>query len=127
MAEIADGIISGEICEVCCSPLQDGPLGHPARCDDCVSFPHEKQARVDRAEQQHDLAAAVASDNGLTLRRCDRYHWQLLKPGEWELNLYPSNGRIYSPPKKRGPYLHLSPDWTLLEAVHAAIAKDNEQ
>lgn len=34
MGEIADQIIDGEICQICCCPLQD-EQGYPVTCNEC--------------------------------------------------------------------------------------------
>ena len=35
MGDIADAIVEGEICQMCCGNPPDEPLGYPFTCDEC--------------------------------------------------------------------------------------------
>ncbi len=35
MGEIADDIVSGDICDMCCTPFDDEGAGYPRRCAEC--------------------------------------------------------------------------------------------
>ncbi len=81
----------------------------------------KRNHRMDVAAGQFHEAAAMAAVNGLRLRCCTEVHYQL-KPadGAWLMNIYPSNRRLYADPQKRGPFLRVPDNWTLLDVVKAA-------
>ncbi len=81
----------------------------------------KRNQRMDDAALVFEEARRLAECNGLRLRRCTEVHYQL-KPqdGSWLKNIYPSNRRIYADPNKRGPFLHVPDDWTLIDVVRAA-------
>ena len=35
MGDIADAIVAGEICQMCCGNPPDEPQGYPFTCDEC--------------------------------------------------------------------------------------------
>jgi hypothetical protein len=55
---------------------------------------------------------------------CSHIHYQLSpESGEWLLNIYPSNRRLYRDKGKPhpAPYLKLVENWHLIDVVRAAI------
>lgn len=88
-----------------------------------------KQAR-DVAKGSFHEAAAAARKAGLSLIQRDDHHYQLRgnRHGDWLINLYPGNGRVYADRNKaQAPFLELPEYWTLMDLVDAAIkAVSNE-
>ena len=81
-----------------------------------------RSERTDVAGRQYDAAAELATAGGFTLVRHTPVHYQLWPDDKrWILNIYPSNRRLYHDPRKRGPFLRVSDDWTLLDVVMAAV------
>lgn len=85
----------------------------------------EKRAqRTDAAAEQFKEAMALAIGHDLVLTQCTNIHYQLSdRHGDWLLNIYPSNRRLYHDKQRRCPYLRVPDDWTLLDVVKAAIAE----
>jgi len=83
----------------------------------------EGNERAAKAVSQACEAAALAKTNGMRLIRRDNIHYQLIGGSPaWLINLYPSNGRIYADPKRaKAPFLNVPDEWTLSDAVNAAI------
>lgn len=81
--------------------------------------------RRDAATAQHQQAKELAASNGMTLRRIGGNHYQLEHVKErWLINLYPGNRRIHlDEHRPRAPFLRVPAEWTLIEVVQAAIAK----
>ena len=67
-----------------------------------------------------DEAVQLAKSNALLLRKHSDFHFSLTRLGQWRINLYPSNQRVY-PKSKNAPFLKLPFDWTVLDAVNTAI------
>jgi hypothetical protein len=90
----------------------------------------EKQAEraESRAEAWDEFGEAqrLAVKAGLVLRRCTEAQYQLYVDGGWLLNIYPGNGRLYSDPNRRGPFLKVPMIWSLLDVVRAAIAAEQK-
>ncbi len=42
MGEIADDIINGAVCEMCCSPFEDEGNGFPRICNECDGEDNEE-------------------------------------------------------------------------------------
>lgn len=88
----------------------------------------EGQSNRQKAKDDFKEASTLAAQNGLRLSKCDggvRYRLEKLKV--WIKDIYPGNSRIYCPNQdKKGPFLQLPLEWTLLDVVKAAIAKENE-
>lgn len=84
----------------------------------------KRSQRTDVAARQFKEAAALAARHRLRLRKCDDIQYQLIPlDAEWLLNIYPSNRRLYHDPNRRGPFLRVREDWTLLDVVKAAVAE----
>jgi hypothetical protein len=86
----------------------------------------KRMNRADRSEATYAEAIALAQANGLTLLCTSDGCYQLRHPARgWIINMYPRrNGlspRMYHDPHHRGPFLQLPENWTLLDAVHAAV------
>lgn len=84
----------------------------------------DKQRRADlatAAAADFSAACELAVQHGLILKRHTDWHYTLQAKGGWLVNLYPSKHRICFSKDRRGPFLKVSPDWTLLEVVIAAI------
>jgi hypothetical protein len=82
----------------------------------------KRNARMDVAGRQFEIAGGLAEASGLLLVRCSEVHYQLSPhDGRWLLNVYPSNRRLYRDPnRENAPYLDLPDNWTLLDVVRAA-------
>lgn len=80
-----------------------------------------KRQRRAVSSRLFDRAQGLAEAHGLVLLRHTEVHYSLRKPDAWMIELYPGNGRIYSPKLHRGPYLDLPRPWTVLDAVKAAV------
>lgn len=80
--------------------------------------------RRKEAREQLPATAARAAEFGLEIRQNSESEFVLSRPGMWRLSLYPGRQRIY---RGRGnvqaPFLMLdsSRDWSLMDAVQAAI------
>lgn len=82
--------------------------------------------RAKQSEQTFADAQALAAQHGMTLINPSSGCYQLRNPArDWIINLYPRrNGfspRMYHDPNHRGPFLDLPENWTLLDAVQAAV------
>ena len=82
--------------------------------------------RATQSENTYRDAAELASRNGLALTNPSDGCFQLRSlTKRWIVNLYPRrkghSPRAYHDPNHRGPYLKLPEQWTLLDAVTAAI------
>lgn len=122
MGDVADMMTDGTLCVQCGVFIGDCD-GYPRRCPDCSG--EDKQARVEFAADQFEEVRAKASEHGLKLKRCTNTHYQLTD-GNWLLNLYPGNCRIYHDRNRGsiGPFLNfVGIKWTLAEVVNRAIAK----
>lgn len=74
------------------------------------------------AADQYDAARRIAVSHGWRLVRCNAgWQYNLERPGGCLYSLYPSNQRIYSPPRRRGCFVDIDRDWTLVSAVKAII------
>lgn len=81
-----------------------------------------RQRRRDAAVRDFPPVRQHAREAGFQLIRQTDAHYQLWAPGrKWLVNLYPGNCRLYHDKKKRGPYLRVSEEWSLMEVVEAAI------
>jgi len=81
----------------------------------------KREARRQEAADQFLDACGIAAKAGLVLVCHTDAHYQLRDAGHtWIINIYPGNRRLYHDTQKRGPYLHVRDEWTLLEVVHAA-------
>ncbi len=82
----------------------------------------KRSQRAGSALEQFKQAGRLAGEHGLILMQRTNIHYQLApRDGKWLLNIYPSNRRLYHDPHKRGPYLRVPENWTLLDVVKAAI------
>lgn len=83
-------------------------------------------SRAFNSEKTFAEAVELSKANGMRLTNPSDGCYQLrhLAVG-WIINLYPRrNGaspRMYHDPKHKGPYLSLPQNWTLLDAVKAAV------
>lgn len=93
---------------------------------------NSKQQRREAAAKEFELAAKLASENGMTLRPLayasspdDVTQYRIEGPeGAWYKELYPGNQRIYCPDKARqGPFvaMQIGKHWSLLDVVRACI------
>jgi hypothetical protein len=76
----------------------------------------EKNRR--RAGHQFKEASTYAAQYGFQLIRHSETHYKV-KTRMRCFEVYPGNQRIYQHPNKRGPYIKLPLDWTLLDVVQA--------
>ena len=99
-------------------------MNDDARYWDGLRDARSKSARGRRQRAARDFQGAkiIAGAEGMDLRRCSEFHYQLSHPrGGWLLNLYPGNQRVCGDRKRpRPPYLNLPRPWTLLGAVMAS-------
>lgn len=132
MGEIAEAMLDGFLCASCGSFLDGESPGFARFCGDCDPRPLEppqppgfaSAALQAAAEAGFEDARRVAAAAGLRLRRCTAGHYQLrgdAAGGEWILDLYPGNRRIYRGKHRGRPRAPLIPlhGWTLLTAVQA--------
>ncbi len=82
--------------------------------------------RATRSENTYRYAKELACHNGLALTNPSEGCYQLRHSVEdWIINLYPRRKghtpRVYHDPNHRGPHLNMPTQWTLLDAVNAAI------
>lgn len=86
--------------------------------------------RAERSCATFEQARTIAHANGLTLTNPSDGCYQLRAPAGWIINMYPrSKGcspRMYHDPHRPGPFLRLPENWTLLDAVRAAIESANQ-
>lgn len=81
-----------------------------------------REARRIVADADFDDARAIAGNHGLRLVRCSESHYQLSCLGQWLVNLYPGNCRIYGDRNwpKRPPFVNMAGvRWTLVQVVTA--------
>ncbi len=102
---------------------EESPQGDsPADAEPVAVSGERREARRDLAAEQFPGARGIAERAGVTLRRFTEAHYQLRGPrGKWIINIDPGNRRMFHDQHKRGPYLEVSAEWTLLEVVHAAL------
>ena len=86
--------------------------------------------RAEISESTSSDAAKLAAENGMSLTAPSNGCYQLRHRRKgWIINMYPRrNGgspRMYHDPNHRGPFLDLPELWTLLDAVHAAVAAED--
>ena len=126
MGEIADAMIDGTFCQECGDYLGEGP-GFGRICSGCHSDRiAEKSDRVERDRAAFPAMRTLAKQHGLELtRHNDGWQYNLRRPGLWILQYYPTNGRLYSPRDKRGPYLGILGEVTLEKVVRGAIEKES--
>lgn len=128
MGEIAEAMLNGTLCEEC-GDFIDAGSGCPRLCDDCAdegeggeAVSSSKWSRIEDAKRDYKEAAILAAQHGMTLTRHNGGVQYNLSTSAWVIQLYPGNQRIYTPKKKRGPYLDLAGKcWNLVAAVKAAI------
>lgn len=125
MGEIAEATLNGTLCEEC-GDFIDAGSGYPRHCDDCIgggeAVSSSKWSRIEDAKRDFKEAAILAAQHGMTLTRHNDGVQYNLSTSAWVIQLYPGNLRIYSPKKKRGPYLDLAGKcWNLVAAVKAAV------
>jgi len=119
MGSIADMILEGLLCQQCNAVLEDGEApGHPRTCADCSGS--DKAARRGQAAIDWTKAFIAAKDSGMTLKQHSDQHYQLSHPDGWLLNIYPGNRRLYHDKNRKGPFLQVPLEWTLLDVVNAA-------
>lgn len=154
MGDVADMMLDGTCCADCGCFIDDRSDGYPRFCGPCglardeklgltdstdvVDFEAERIARAaraaraargtkrrHRADHEFDEACQLAEANGLRLHRCSFAHYQLIHVAKnWLLDIYPGNRRLYSDPKRKGPFLSVPHDWTLIEVVRVAIKRE---
>ncbi len=82
--------------------------------------------RAQTSEATFAEAKALADAHGFRLTNPSDGCYQLRFMDEWIINLYPrrkgGSPRMYHDKHKPGPFLKLPQDWTILDAVQAAIA-----
>lgn len=73
------------------------------------------------SENVYKEAVQLAKKAGWILRKHSEVHYSIWS-GTWLLNFYPGNSRIwYDPNKRRGPFLKVGINPTILDVVQAAI------
>lgn len=82
--------------------------------------------RASTSERTFEDAQVLAMSNGMRLGNPSDGCYQLRHDARgWIINIYPRrNGhsaRMYHDPNHRGPFLKLPENWTILDAVQAAI------
>ena len=87
--------------------------------------------RAKQSEATYDEAAMLAAHNGMDMTNPSDGCYQLRHRARgWIINLYPRRKgftpRCYHDPNHRGPYLKMREDWSLVDAVEAAIAAEAE-
>lgn len=78
----------------------------------------EREQNRRRAGYQFKEASVYASKHGFQLIRHTEAHYKV-KTKQWCFEVYPGNQRIYHHPNKKGPYIKLPLNWTLLDVVQA--------
>lgn len=81
-----------------------------------------RQRRI-RATNEFPTAQRQAIALGFRLSRRNETHYTLTPAKEtkgWLYNIYPGKCRIYADPNRRGPFLKLPDEWTLIDVVKAA-------
>lgn len=83
------------------------------------------QRRRAEAARVFEACQLLANEFGFRLRRNKQAHYSLIKQGEWSLELYPGNQRIFQQKKqnRRAPFLDLPKPWGLMHVIHAANQK----
>lgn len=90
----------------------------------------QAHGRKGKSERQFEEAVEWARKFDLELVKCNDAQYNLWGPNRtWLIQIYPGNSRLYSPPSKRGPYLHgfKGRKWVLMDVVIAAVEEVCEQ
>ena len=87
-----------------------------------------KTSRAEHSERTFPEARFLAAEHGMVLTNPSDGCFQLRWGPGWIVNLYPRHQglspRMYHDPRHRGPFLQSLPEnWTLLQAVEAAIVE----
>lgn len=70
-------------------------------------------------------ASEVAAANGFVLKQHADWHYSISQVGKkWLTNIYPGKMRLCADKNiaEKAPYVHLPPDWDLLDVVKGFIA-----
>lgn len=82
----------------------------------------EGEERRKRAGDVFLQARSLASRAGLVLARHSDVHYSLRHPDGWIFNIYPGNRRLYyDKNRKKGPFIKLPDNWTLMDVVKEAV------
>ena len=82
----------------------------------------ERQARF---EDEFEQAKILADQHDMRLKQFNNaMHYQLFRPGEWILNIYPNTRRLYSDRHLPAPYVGPLAVFTLTNIINAMVAKE---
>ena len=129
MGDITDGILSGTFCRECGDYLGKG-FDSPRLCNDCreekEELADEKDQRREASRAAYREASVLAAQHGLRVTAHNNFQqYNIARPGQWTIQFYPGNGRLYSPREKGGPYLgFVGQKPTILEVVQRAISAE---
>lgn len=82
-------------------------------------------SRAGKSEATFDEACRLGAENGIALTNPSDGCYQMRHSSGWIINIYPRrNGgspRMYHDKHRPGPFLKLPENWTILDAVRAAV------
>lgn len=81
----------------------------------------ESETRRRQAREDFPAAYRLAAAHGLTLLIHTHAHYQLIHPDGWVLNIYPGNQRLNHDANRKGPFVRVKGEWTLISVVEAVI------
>ncbi len=125
MGSIADGMVDGSVCEECGAVFGDAP-GYPRRCSVCV-----REYAGDEFSFANDITfeecRCVAAAHNYILRKHTEYHYSIAPlHRRWQLNIYPSTGRLYGDVNKPDAPPRLAIEKLTLRSVVNGVIAHNQ-